>query len=98
MSFVIYDVNTKRLVGSQHETKAGAKISMAAKLKKDAKMAARYGDRWRKAELTVTTLAEYNATIRTTKVVQSLMTGKDVTIDINTPLCCDPSSETYWSM
>jgi hypothetical protein len=33
-----------------------------------------------------------------TKTVKSLMTGKDVEISEDTPLCCDPSSETYWSM
>jgi hypothetical protein len=33
-----------------------------------------------------------------TKTVRNLMTGKDVEIPYNTPLCCDPSSETYWSM
>lgn len=30
--------------------------------------------------------------------VRNLMSGKLVEIDSNTPLCCDPSSETYWSM
>lgn len=30
--------------------------------------------------------------------VKSLMTGKEVEIDEDTPLCCDPSSETYWSL
>lgn len=33
-----------------------------------------------------------------TKIVKNLMTGKDVEIASNTPLSCDPSSETYWSM
>lgn len=32
-----------------------------------------------------------------TRVVKNLMTGADVKINSNTPLCCDPSSETYWS-
>ena len=32
-----------------------------------------------------------------TKVVKSLMTGKDVEIAYDTPRCCDPSSELYWS-
>lgn len=32
------------------------------------------------------------------KTVKNLMSGKDVQIAANTPLCCDPSSETYWSM
>lgn len=32
------------------------------------------------------------------KTVKSLMTGQDVQIAADTPHCCDPSSETYWSM
>lgn len=34
----------------------------------------------------------------TYKTVKSLMTGKEVTIETDTPRCCDPSSELYWSM
>jgi hypothetical protein len=33
-----------------------------------------------------------------TKVVTNLMSGNLVRIPVDTPLCCDPSSETYWSM
>jgi hypothetical protein len=29
---------------------------------------------------------------------RNLMTGKEFTQPVNTPLACDPSSETYWSM
>ena len=31
-------------------------------------------------------------------VVQNLMSGRDVVQAKNTPVCCDVSSETYWSM
>lgn len=31
-------------------------------------------------------------------VVKNLMTGEGVLIDSDTPWCCNPSSETYWSM
>ena len=34
----------------------------------------------------------------TKKTVTNLMTGKEIQIPVNTPLVCDPSSETYWSM
>ena len=34
----------------------------------------------------------------TTKWVKNLMSGEMVEIAYDTPLCCDPSSETYWSM
>ena len=33
-----------------------------------------------------------------TKVVKNLMTGKNVVIAEDTPWCCNPASETYWSM
>jgi hypothetical protein len=42
-------------------------------------------------------VAEF-AKIEKTEVVQNLMSGKDVVQSVNTPLCCDPSSETYWSL
>lgn len=32
------------------------------------------------------------------KTVRNLMTGTEIEIAVGTPLCCDPSSETYWSM
>ena len=32
------------------------------------------------------------------KTVKNLMSGKEIQIAVDTPLCCDPSSETYWSM
>ncbi len=35
---------------------------------------------------------------RATKVVRNLISGSEVTIDEDTPGCCDPSTERYWSM
>lgn len=32
------------------------------------------------------------------KVVRNLMTGLPVEIPTDTPRCCDPSSELYWTM
>jgi hypothetical protein len=34
----------------------------------------------------------------TTKTVKNLMTGEMVEIPHDTPWCCNPASETYWSM
>jgi hypothetical protein len=39
--------------------------------------------------------AEYHPTMKT---VKNLMTGQDVQIDRDTPWCCNPASESYWSM
>jgi hypothetical protein len=33
-----------------------------------------------------------------TRVVKSLMTGQDVVIAEDTPWCCNPASESFWSM
>jgi hypothetical protein len=40
----------------------------------------------------------FHTTIEKTETVYNLMSGKPVIQSVNTPLCCDPSSETYWSM
>lgn len=32
------------------------------------------------------------------KTVRNRMTGKLISIPANTPRCCDPSTELYWSM
>jgi hypothetical protein len=32
------------------------------------------------------------------KIVKNLMSKRPVILEEGTPLCCDPSSETYWSM
>ncbi len=40
----------------------------------------------------------YNKNIVWRKKVKNLMTGQEVEIDSNTPHCCDPSTETFWSM
>ena len=34
----------------------------------------------------------------TMKTVKNLMTGKDIQIASDTPWCCNPASESYWSM
>ena len=34
----------------------------------------------------------------TMKTVRNLMSGKEIQIPTDTPNCCNPASETYWSM
>ena len=34
----------------------------------------------------------------TMKTVTNMMSGKEIQIPVGTPHCCDPSTETYWSM
>ena len=40
----------------------------------------------------------FHLIIEKRKQVKNLMTGKDITVAVNTPRSCDPSSELYWSM
>lgn len=40
----------------------------------------------------------YQRNIVWRKKVKNLMTGQEIEIDSNTPRCCDPSSELYWTM
>lgn len=43
-------------------------------------------------------MVEFRANDKKTKIVKSLMSDKLVRIAVNTPACCDPSTETYWCM
>lgn len=40
----------------------------------------------------------YQNTVVKMKKVKNLMTGDEIEIPSNTPYCCDPSTETYWSL
>lgn len=42
--------------------------------------------------------AWYHSVIEQRVTRRNLMTGAEFTQSVNTPRCCDPSSETYWSM
>lgn len=49
-------------------------------------------------DILVASASEFYDKIEKDRVVKNLMSGKDVTIKANTPWCCNPASETYWSM
>jgi hypothetical protein len=107
MSYVIYNVADSRIEGRPFETERAAKVSKAALVKREAKRVARseaeiakwgMGRLYVAREFAVCSMEHYDANLRKTKIVKNLMTGADVEIDINTPHCCDPSTETYWSM
>lgn len=50
------------------------------------------------ADFLVANNVDFYNNIEKKEIVRNLMSGKDVEQRVNTPLCCDPSSETYWSM
>lgn len=50
------------------------------------------------APYAITDIDNYDNVVVGKKIVINLMSGEEVEIPTNTPHCCDPSSETYWSM
>jgi len=49
-------------------------------------------------DFAISELSVFLTRLEKKETVKNLMSGKDVVQSVNTPLCCDPSSETYWSM
>jgi hypothetical protein len=90
MSFVVYNTEThKQVINKIYDTERGAKIACTRKF-----------GAWDWAYQVIEYKEFLTIKALTTKKikVKSLMSGKEVEIDEDTPLCCDPSSETFWSM
>ncbi len=86
MSYIVYHINSTVKL-KEFTTAAGAKRSATA-------MNRNAGT----TEYASAHSSYYDIFVVTKKTVKNLMTGKDVEIDSNTPWCCNPASETYWSM
>lgn len=86
MSFVIYHKQTTQML-KMFNKESAAKRSTTCMNRNAGKVAYAYADD-----------QEYYKNIVGKRTVKNLMTGSDIVIDSNTPMCCDPSSETYWSM
>lgn len=89
MMYVIYNLSTTRLHGGslnykKYPTLRGAKIALA-----------RIADR---DEYGIADAEDFFKHIEKKEVKRNLLSGKEFVQGVNTPLCCDPSSETYWSM
>lgn len=99
MSFVIYNKETtetiKKRFGSGHafvnlfETETGAKIAFT-KLVNQGKI--------NRNDYAIAEYKIFADMVEKQEVKINLMSGKPFSQPVNTPLCCDPSSETYWSM
>jgi hypothetical protein len=94
--FVIYHKDTTRFlrilkgrywVDAKFATCGAAKAAMTRLKKKGAVVPDEY----------LITDSDTFHIIEKTVTVKNLITGEDVVQPVNTPLCCDPSSETYWS-
>jgi hypothetical protein len=74
-------------------TERAAKAALTRALKNPKMDTVTNRDDWAIAEK-----EEFHRSIEKTKIVKAIMTGKDVTLPVNTPACCDPSYELYYSM
>jgi hypothetical protein len=84
--FTVYHISSTVAI-KEFDTESSAKRSTTCSNRNAGKVAYAYAES-----------KKYQTNVVSKKVVKSLMSGKDVVIDSNTPMCCDPSSETYWSM
>jgi hypothetical protein len=94
MQYVVYEVETGRRVSDlrQHGLTKSYKTESAAEACRT-RLVKKRGYHY--CELAVCLLDQLP---RRTRTVTNLMSGRQVEIDVNTPHCCDPSTETYWSM
>jgi hypothetical protein len=86
MSYIVYHISSTVKL-KEFATAAGAKRSATA-------MNRNAGT----TEYASAHFTYYDTFVVTKKTVKNLMTGQAVEIDSNTPWCCNPASETYWSM
>ena len=85
--YILFNVESTKIVGT-FKTEGAAK-GAATKLAKAGKIVLE--------DHCVLSTREFRA-LEKTETVYNLMSGLPVVQSVNTPLCCDPSSETYWSL
>lgn len=95
MSFVVFHKESTLMMKAV-KTEAGAKRSTTCMNRKA--LNNHYSKLTDPAPYAYTDLENYEKNVVKMKKVINLLSGKEIEIASNTPACCDPSSETYWSM
>jgi hypothetical protein len=93
MSYVVYHKETTLLLGGhskRYKSAAAAKGALTRAAKADPSL--------KPEEWAIAPAETFHTKIEKTKEVKNLIGGGIATIPVNTPHCCDPSTETYWSM
>jgi hypothetical protein len=94
MAYVVYNKETTKTIRAKaygkeyYATEAAAKAFLTRMVKMG----------YRKEDFAVAEISDFRANIEKYETVTNLMSGKPVRQSVNTPLSCDVSSETYWSM
>lgn len=95
--YVVYDVASTMQIGETLPTHRRA-VNFFEKMKtREALRQAQNPHSSFKRKFAMVDIETYRTKVVFKKTVKSLMSGKDVEIDSNTPCHLDPSSETYWS-
>jgi hypothetical protein len=94
MSYVVYNKETTKTIRAKAYGKEYYATEAAAKafLTRMGKMG------YRKEDFAVAEISNFRNNIEKYETVTNLMSGKQIRQSVNTPLSCDVSSETYWSM
>jgi len=94
MAYVVYNKETTKTIRAKaygkeyYATEAAAKAFLTRMVKMG----------YRKEDFAVAEIGDFRENIEKYENVTNLMSGKQVRQSVNTPLSCDVSSETYWSM
>lgn len=91
MYYVIYNVKTTVIFRNKRTRKERYKTPAAA-------AAAMTRNGLARGEYSISEASRFHKFIEKQEVRRNLMSGKEFTQPVNTPRCCDPSSELYWSM
>jgi hypothetical protein len=92
MSYVVYNVQSTKIVGSRntkHWKSAGAARAHLTRMGKQG---------YNVTEYAVAETNFYYANLEKTVTRVSLMSGQEYQESVNTPRSCSPASELYWSM
>jgi hypothetical protein len=97
MRYVVYHKDTTRYlckhpkVRTDHESFASESAAKAA-LTREVKAGA-----VERQDFLIADATTFRTSIEKTETKCNLLTGKEFTQSVNTPMICDPSTETYWS-
>ena len=95
MGYVVYNIQSTRTVNEKRWGRETFKTEAAAKAART-RMIKRL--KYDGTQLAVAEVAFYTKKIAGTVTRTNLMTGKTYQESVNTPSCCSPASEAYWSM
>ena len=99
MSHVIYNIETSKIYEVRKPGHYYGKTSYANERAAKAALTREVNKgKINRDEYAIAEAGYYAENIEKYETVINLMSGKEVRQSVNTPLCCDPSSETYWSM